>query len=98
MKEIINKTKGSLHKKVFANDIFDKGLSKISEELTKLNPSQNKTNNPVKKWAEDVNTPISREDIQMAHTHEKILNITHHHLGNTNQNYNEIPPHTCQNG
>ena len=27
------------------------------------------------------------------HTHEKILNITHH-AENTNQNYNEIPPHT----
>ena len=30
-------------------------------------------------------------------THEKMLNITHHQ-GNTNQNYNEILPHTCQNG
>ena len=29
-------------------------------------------------------------------TLEKILNITHHE-GNTNQNYNEILPHTCQN-
>ena len=25
----------------------------------------------------------------------KMPNITHHR-GNTNQNYNEIPPHTCQ--
>ena len=30
-------------------------------------------------------------------TQEKMLNITHHH-GNTDQNHNEIPPHTCQNG
>ena len=30
-------------------------------------------------------------------THEKMLNITHHQ-GNTHQNHNEIPPHTCQNG
>ena len=30
-------------------------------------------------------------------THEKMLNITHHQ-GNTNQNLNEVPPHTCQNG
>ena len=29
-------------------------------------------------------------------THKKMLNITHHQ-GNTNQNHNEIPPHTCQN-
>ena len=30
-------------------------------------------------------------------THEKMLNITQHR-GNTNQNHNEIPPHTSQNG
>ena len=30
-------------------------------------------------------------------THEKMLNITHHQ-GNTDQNHNEIPPYTCQNG
>ena len=30
-------------------------------------------------------------------THEKMLHITHHQ-GKTNQNHNEIPPHTCQNG
>ena len=30
-------------------------------------------------------------------THEKMLNIADHQ-GNANQNYNEISPHTCQNG
>jgi len=30
-------------------------------------------------------------------THEKKLSITHHQ-GNADENYNEIPPHTCQNG
>ena len=29
--------------------------------------------------------------------HGKNLNITNHQ-GNPNQNYNEISPHTCQNG
>ena len=29
--------------------------------------------------------------------HEKMLNITNHQ-GNTNQNHNEISPHTCQDG
>ena len=28
-------------------------------------------------------------------THEKMLNVIHLQ-GNTNQNYNEIPSHTCQ--
>ena len=38
------------------------------------------------------------KDIQIANqTHEKIHNITNH-KGNTNQNYNEILPHICQNG
>ena len=30
-------------------------------------------------------------------THEKMFNVTDYQ-GNTNQNYNKISPHTCQNG
>ena len=30
-------------------------------------------------------------------THDNMFSITHH-LGNTNQNYNELSPHTCHNG
>ena len=67
MKETITKMKRqpSEWEKIFANDIADKGLvSKIYKELIKLNLQ--KLNNPVKKWAKDMNRHFSKEDIQMA--------------------------------
>ena len=71
-KETINKTQRQLMewKKIFANDISDKGLlSKIYKELIKLNTQ--KPNYPVKKWAENINRHFSKDDIQMAHTNMK---------------------------
>ena len=39
---------------------------------------------------------FSKENIEMAKRHEKMLN-TANHQRNVNQNHDEILPHTCQN-
>jgi hypothetical protein len=54
--------------KIFASYISNKGLiARIYRELKKL--SSQKHNDPIKKWANELNRVFSKEEVQMAKKH-----------------------------
>ena len=70
---------------IFTNDVINKCLiSKIYEQLTQL--SNNRTVNPIQKWAEDLETFLQRRHIDGQQAHEKMFNITNCYR-NASQNY-----------
>ena len=72
MKETISNVKRqpSEWEKIIENEATDKELiSKIYKQYLKLN--SRKINDPIKKWAKELNRHFSKEDIQMANKYIK---------------------------
>ena len=71
-KKAINKVKRqpSELEKIIANEATDKELiSNVYKQLMQLNIR--KINDPIKKWAKELNRHFSKEDIQMTNKHMK---------------------------
>jgi hypothetical protein len=76
-KEMVSKLKRSLTEweKTFATYTSDKGLiTRIYRELKKLNSP--KINEPITKWATELNRTFSKEEIQMAKKYMKKCSLS----------------------
>ena len=99
-KKTISKVKRepSEWEKIIPNEATDKQLiSKIYKQLLQL--TSRKINDPIKKWAKELNRHFPKEDIQMANKHRKRCSTSLViRERQTNKQTNEVPSHNGQNG
>ena len=99
VKETVSKVKRqpSEWEKIIANKTSDKELiSKIYKQFMQFN--NRKINDPIKKWARELNRHFSKEDMERRQRrHDEILSITHYQR-NANHSHNEVSSHAGQNG
>jgi hypothetical protein len=94
-KEMISKLKrpSTEWEKMFANYTSDnRMITRIYRELKVLNSP--KTNEPIKKWASELNRTFSKEEIQMAKKHMKICSPSLA-IKEIHQNCPKIASHSC---
>jgi hypothetical protein len=96
-KEMVSKLKRppTEWEKNFASYTSDKGLiTRKHRELKKLNSQR--INNPMKKWATELNKIFSKEEVQIAKKHIKECSTSLSiNKGNANQNHIKTSSHSC---
>ena len=71
-------------------------MSKIKKELIQLNRKKKIQQIAILKWANNLNRHFFQSNIKMANKY--VIGVTSNYQENTNQNHNEISPHTRWNG